>query len=789
MKEKIKTGNNKRRVRLASKGMSVICALSLLAAGAAPYCTGIRAAAAADIQKSAAADIQKGSAAVDIQSGAANIQTEAEDSAQITDAYETRKDASIKEEALKIAKAVKKRIELPKGKSSLEFDRYSDGERDRWSLTWSEKNGEWEMDVSCDGAGRILGMSFYEKDAEDENTPKFKYIGKEMESLMEKKLGKLIPSSKGNIKILGKDYDPENGYVTFYIRRMANGIEVTDNWLEVCMDCKAGTMREMYGDWDYDVSFPSNESIISKKEAKEIGKSALKMNLGYYFKTIDKNNDEKADYSDTVQKKKGILAYAPDQEYLSIDAKSKKVYYQRPFGEDEGRSGGMDDTAKNEATTEDSADFGAADELTEEELESIEKFDGVMDAAEAAKIVAEKGGLYRPAGMEYSRSSLYQKKTDGGVIFYWNIYFKVKVSEEYKGSIQACVDAKTGEIISYYVYEENEEQKTVSPLSDDVLKQKAEAYMKENYPGFLEKTVCDGEEWDYYGTYVLKDGEAGQNEAGKAKGKLYTFTRYENEVPCNDNYIAIGVTADKGEVYEIDRNWDEAESFEGKGGIISENEAKDYYFNSSGFKLVYEINTNSSGEKKARLVYSAEKIVPGIIRASDGKRMFEWGKVCNEKEDSLKEYSYTDIKGSEYKEDIKLLAEMGVGFNSDKFNPEKTITREDFLYLAEQGGLWRIKWETLEESKEKEVTRMELARLVFDSMGYGNIAKYGDIYYADFDDWKEIKKKDRGYAALSGAMGLFWQGNKHLDGKFDGGHALTRGEAASFIVTLYKSAF
>lgn len=692
---------------------------------------------------------------------------------KITAEY-VRKDASIREQALEIAKTVKKRIDLPKGKKEFSFDTYGEN-GERWNFTWQGVDNDWSMDVQCDSKGRITGMYYNVYNKDEEDGPKFKYIGKELEKLMEEQLGQLIPSSKGHIKIKDYWYNSGSGEARFEIYRVVNGVLVPDNRIIVCMNCSTGVMTEMNGSWDYDVSFPKNENIISEKEAKEIGKKALNMELNYFLKYEWQKASKKISNNNGDWKIKGVLGYEPDKSYLAIDAYSGKVYESRPTTDD------MDKEFFNEENglAEDStAGSGAADkgELTPEEIAEIDKLDGVMEADEAARLVMEKKGLYHPAGMGYEYGELYRKRVDNEDSFYWGIRFSIKKDGENMGSVYANVEAKTGEILYYSIYERNRNVNTSSNLSKEVLKEKAVSYMKENYPLYADKVKCNEEAGEDY-TYI--------NQSKALTGYSFDFIRQVNNVPCRKNYFQISLTADKGEIYGIYINWSEGNvSFEGKDGIISVDKAKDYYFNSEDFGLVYEINTKKDNTKVARLVYSTQYIYPNIIKAANGKRMSSSGEVYKK---SNQEYKYSDISKSEYKEAIEFLAELKIGFDSDKFYPDRVITKEELLELSEQTSLWRIDWTKLNDIASDKISRIEMTHIILDSLEYEDALKYSDIYTAGFDDWSSIKKADRGYAALAGAMGLFWNGRKYLSGKFNADKALTRGEAASLIMTLYRS--
>lgn len=731
----------------AIKGVSVLCAVSLLSAGPARL----------TVFAQTSQEGNEGSKAGAIQ------------------AFEMRKEASIKEEALRIAKIVKKKIDLPNGKKDFSFDTYGE-EGNIWHFIWRDQEDNWSMDVECDSEGRITGMNFHDYNKEKEDSPKFKYIGKELRKRMEEQLGKLIPSSKGNISITDYRYNSGNGEARFNVCRTVNGIPVPDNRIYVSMDCSTGVMTQMYGNWDYDVSFPKKENIISLKEAKEIGKKALGMELGYYLKTEIQKSSKKVSNNEENLKIKGILGYNPDKDYLAIDAFSGKVYESRPT-EANGIYGDAG-AADKEELAEDSVSSGAENkgELTSEEIEEIEKLDGVMDAEKAAAIVTSKEGLYHPAGMEYEYGQLYRKRINNVDSFYWTIRFRIKTDNENKGSVYANIDAKTGEIVQYSVYERNKSENTSSILSKEVLKEKAVSYMKGNYPLYADMVKCLDEADENY-NYI--------NGKKVLTGYSFGFIRYVNQLPCSQNYFNFTLTADKGEIYQINRYWSEVDvQFEGKDGIISVDKAKDYYFDSEEFELIYEINTKKDNTKSARLVYSTERIYPDIIKASNGKRMSEWGEVYKK---ASQEYKYSDIGKSEYREAIEFLAELKIGFDSDKFYPDRVITRGEMLELAEQSSLWRIDWMDLGENPSGKINRMELSHLILNSLGYEDVLKYSDIYSASFSDWNKIKKADRGYASLAGAMGLFWNGKKHLNGKFDADKPLTRGEAASLIMTLYRS--
>lgn len=686
---------------------------------------------------------------------------------EISSETEVKFDADMKKQALEIAAIVKKKIDLPKGKSDFSFNNVGDSGK-KWSFTWNAKDGSWSVYVQCDSKGRIYQMSFNEEKGEGE-LPKFKYIGKNLEDKMFKSLEKLVPQTKGNLKIEDCRYDSYDGNVVFNLYRTYDGVPVRDNSITVVMDCSTGKMLEMYGDWNYDVKFPSKTGIISKKEAKETGKNALNMELQYILKRERVNSGKESGLYGSSYSIKGILCYKGDKDYLSIDAVTGKVYDTRSRGNDH-PSNDYDDAFNSAADKEEAAGESG---LTQEEIEEIEKLDGVISAKEAADKVMGKPGLYRPAGMAYSDGRLYREKEGTSDIFYWDLRFKFKNQEDYSYAY-AVVNAKTGEIISYRIYTGGKKP-AGSLKSESALKETVVSFMKDNYPEYYAKTKCSD------------TGEAAYWHENGSKGVMgysYVFTRIENGVPCPENNIVIRISADKGEIYGINRSWDYVTGFEGKSGIISSNEAEDNYFGAREFALEYEINTDADGKNEARLVYTTEKIYPKLIKASNGKRMYSWGEIY--KESNKDGYKYSDISKSRYKESIEFLAELNIGFEADKFMPDKAITRGEFLELVEKSSLYQIRLNDFEENPDKEITRMEITRLTLNSLGYEKILKNGDIFNLSYQDKKDIKQADKGYAAMAGVYGFFWNGKKHLGGKFEGNKKLTRGEAASLIAALYR---
>jgi hypothetical protein len=195
------------------------------------------------------------------------------------------------------------------------------------------------------------------------------------------------------------------------------------------------------------------------------------------------------------------------------------------------------------------------------------------------------------------------------------------------------------------------------------------------------------------------------------------------------------------------------------------------------------------------------------VEASSGKVLLDTGEEYV-KNDGVE---FSDISGTPYAEDIKLLLSLGViGDASGKFKPEAAVASADFIKMLVLASGWQPgEGEELENvpdtwyrpyyqtavyhgvlsedslpKPDQVVNRMDSARYLVGAVGLKKAAALEGIYKVPAKDSERIAEKDAGFAAIALKMGLV----PDINGRFEPDTVLNRGEAASILVKYMQAA-
>ena len=170
------------------------------------------------------------------------------------------------------------------------------------------------------------------------------------------------------------------------------------------------------------------------------------------------------------------------------------------------------------------------------------------------------------------------------------------------------------------------------------------------------------------------------------------------------------------------------------------------------------------------LVYAAED-TGVIIDAFRGERINGDGTTYQKTEKWTK---YTDVAGHYAEKEIMALYRFGIGFKSEKFDPDKEISQKEFIEFANQGFGNALSIHNLHSPAANILTRIEAARLICCALGIEKFGEIDKIYACPFKDIKEGK----GYATLLWGLDIV---NGTTKDTFSPNDGLTRGQAAILI--------
>lgn len=676
-------------------------------------------------------------------------------------------------------KAVKAKITVPSQYSVFNYyfndgSTYSDG---FWNLTWSTTDRNSQISVSCDESYHITSFSHY--DASQTENGISKYLMKELKSTAEKFISDVAPETYGKLEYVNANFDSVySGNYVYQYRRLENGIPFPDNTVQVYVNSTTGKVTALYVNWLYNAKIPSAETKITKEKATELIKNNMKMKLFYrsdYFSIYDRKGN---------MAKKAFLVYEPTESYISIDAKTGKVYLTKT--EWSNTRGGMEKAA--DAATAEGTMAGASNQLTQEEIAKVKELKNIISKDKAIKTITENSSLYLDKDLTSYEATL-SKIDDSDLTssYVWNITLSdpreinyEKDKSYYRAYAYASVDAVSGKILSFYAsvksyYDEiNKKWTTVKiPYDQKEAQTILENFLKKQMNSRFQNSVLSDTKDDYVVYY--------KNDQPVYGGYHYQYNRVNEsiEYPYNNIYGSVdGVT---GKIYSYGAYWNENISFESSKGVMTAEKAMDAYLSKKGYELQYEINqvvkassdTDLSSVKyEVRLVYHPE-INPAYISPFTGEQLNYQGEVYTEE----KPYTYKDITNETYYRDILLLADMNIGFEGENFLPDQAITVSELNELLNKIGYYSAKEEAVKDNSL--ITREAIAQTFINKLGLEKLAKLSGIYKTGFADESSIDTQYLGAVALAKGYGLM---TSDAENKFNPKSNITRFDAVKLIL-------
>lgn len=687
------------------------------------------------------------------------------------------------EDLERVIKLVKAKITVPA--ELTQFDYYFNSSNYYggavWTLNWTTKDNTKNISIESDQSGNIISYNTGD-DASGNYAPK--YLKADLKSTADKFIKKIAPDISGKLKYIGAN-GSYGGVYNYEYQRVENGIPMPDNSVSVGVNYETGKVMSYSANWLYQAEIPSPDTKITKDEAaKKIGKS-IKMKLTYQNAyTPDSNGKSKI---------KAFLVYSPDNSYVSVDAKTGEVYTSQNEWMKYSESQTMATAAMG-----DKSDTGS---LTQEEITKVDEIKGLISKDAAIKAITENKSLLLDSNLKSITASLYKQNNyytkDDKTRYAWNITLTdpreidKKSGDNYRAHVNASVDAVTGKIIYFNATVKDYNNMTAKELETIKVK-----YDREQGQSILE-SFLKAQIPDKFNNSKLTDDQGGyviayDKEKEIYGGYNYNYNRVNEgiEYPFNGIYGAVdGVT---GKVTSFNYNWNENITFEAPKNIINADNAFNIYIQNKGYQLVYEINNihsyDSKGmdiirtdaysvDSKVRLVYRTD-ISPNTISPFTGKQIDYNGDEYVAPENL---YNYKDISNSLSERNIRLLAEIGIGFKGGEFKPDQAITTKELTDFLNQSGIYYNNNKYKINNDDTTLTRVAAAKFAVQVLGYESIAKLKGIYNANFKDQSQISSENQGYTALAQGLNLI-TGN--TDNEFRPNDKLTRGEAADLIIAM-----
>ncbi len=638
-----------------------------------------------------------------------------------------------------------------------------------WRLSWhrsSEPTKAIEVDINADN-GKIMRMYRWESTTPGQKysgLPKYTYNeGKSLALKWAKQLAgdyysqvTLLPAEGPHVKIMNN-----RDSIKYHYRfvRTVNGINFPANNISIRIDADNGTLAGYYVEWDDQLQFPSPANKISAEQAQQILKDNVELTYFQPWDNSQKENPIKLVY----QVKRGASLYIDALTGKVIEDAGYDTYY------DSSAAGGAGDIGQSQAK-----------ELSPQEQAEISKFKNIITAEKAVSKLKEAIDI--PKDISLRESRLYEHQSTGQKI--WSFYWSGE-----PGSINAKIDATTGELLSFnkWLNESNSIQKQNYTWENalDI----AEKFIKKMQPTRYNEIRLENQ--NQYAVLPLKERQS-------LTSCSFSFVRLVNNIPFTNNGFNVTVDLRSGDVTSYSMNW-WGKNFPHPTGVIGADKAASLFTADNRLTLEYINQRKSAQRQNVYLVYHLEDTPSYIIDAVSGTFLDWHGKPIKPKQTN----NFSDIAGHPAEEDIKLLAAANIITSADgKFYPDKNITKIDALaWLVKSRSYYldsdepdlskRIVEAALElgiidtnetNNLEKELTRLELAKLMINYLDYDGVAKLKNIFNINVPDADAVPAELRGYTAISLELGL----QNLIQGKYQPNEPVTRSEAASALLRLIK---
>lgn len=619
---------------------------------------------------------------------------------------------------------VKSKVDITEDMTEFEYSKNTSDGKDYYYFQWSDEDGNKNISVAADSEGRIENYYSYDESLYSEEKIKLiRVTNKEAEEEAEKFVRKAFPEMyESDIDSLRLDGKATSSHAsgaskrfTVTFDRYYRDVRVFGNSIEVSIYASNDMLcvTNVYSTVDYDASFDESECASLTEENYRKASP-----LSFYYKTV---------YGEEESVK---LVYSAAKEFIS-EKTGEKIEYEgseRYFSEMQSAAG------------DESGGYGANMKISPREQAELSNMDGLLGADEAEQLLRAMPELDMD-GMKRTYSNTY-KNTYGAEGYFISQYYS---DEENDISLDAQINAETGEIISVYRYEYGRSDKATDAEKAAAVKA-AKAFAEKMQP---EK---------------IKECETVENETG------ISAVREVNAVRYPANYINCAFDAKSGKLSRYTLEWDaDVSGFTDQKGAMSEEAAYDRIFDLTEAEHVWV----SDGKVYQRaLTIGKEQVIDALS-----------GENLGAAESAAPEY--TDISGHWAEEMIEELKNQGIYLDGDTFRPDEAITREDaaklfgcvFYYMSFARGeinpYYASRLEITEENAKEAITRGDAFEMFTSMMGLGEVTKL-DIYKPTFADSDKFQS-GIGSAEILKAMGII-TGDEARPGD-----SLTRAEAAVMV--------
>ncbi|MBJ6361375.1 S-layer homology domain-containing protein [Paenibacillus sp. GCM10012307] len=580
-------------------------------------------------------------------------------------------------------------------------------------------------------------------------------------------------------------------YYDFRYNRTVDGQPFKDNYIQLTVDGE-GHVLNYSVNWDPTIKFQKVVPGLTLEEAVKRFHEEAKPHLSYTIPYNAKN----------AKDRQPSLAYSLPA--LTIDAVTGKSVVD----------GGL---PYKRNTTE---------PVSDKPLGSKPVAGKALTSEQAEKRVRDAFAIAEAAKVTDSSYSEYKDEVTGKTYSTWNIGWSLEKDKKTLYSIQAEVNAQTGEIRSYYQWNNNDKSIDTKGVTYAEAKKTALELVKKQLPGYAhELYLQEQQDLSYYDS--KKPSEIGDYS--------FSFEHQINGAVASYDRVYVNIDANTGEVrnyyYELlDYNYPSK-----LPAVISQNEVlrafDDFYKVELTYALIGDNQDIGISDEKKRLMIAAGEISPSqgdgkgtgeakliyrmVPKATDEQVFLDavtgkWRSQSSGDVTDLEQKKATDIDGHWAARELELMVSYkALDLEDGKVRPNQIITRGELikmLVLSMNGGGGYRPYLAAEKASfsdvstdssyflyvedalannlidrgdgsfnpEGKVDREEMAELIVRALGYNTLADHENLFKINFSDAAKLKKK--GQAAIVAGLGIMSADSK---GNFKPQGQVSRAEAAT----------
>lgn len=232
------------------------------------------------------------------------------------------------------------------------------------------------------------------------------------------------------------------------------------------------------------------------------------------------------------------------------------------------------------------------------------------DAIQSAKKYVEI-----PAGYKLQSANLNSDWSPTGTRSVWYLYFTKQEGDLNYGNISVNVDANTGALLGFNIYENDPDQRPSFPpkVNFGDAKEIANQWLSKANASVFNQLKYNGRYEDDVKPPL--DGYVQYN---------FTYERVVNGVPFPQDSVTVSVNGD-GKVINYYSNWTDNVKFENKDQIISLEEATQEFRNKSKLGLLYQVPYQVSYQGNEKKAYTAYTLETYMMNAKTGEWWSQFG--------------------------------------------------------------------------------------------------------------------------------------------------------------------